>query len=535
MKKKQNIRQTKIIKISDDKKNDLSFLETNTELQAAAKSLSKGCLVAFPTETVYGLGANALDPHAVNNIFVAKGRPSDNPLIVHICSTDELSGIVQDISEPAKTLMKAFWPGPLTIIMKKNMSVPSAVTAGLNTVAVRMPSNKVARTLIKLSGVPVAAPSANLSGKPSPTCAEHVIEDLYGKVDFIIDAGCCEVGLESTVIDATINPPVLLRPGGITLSQLEMACGSIKIDQSILSKIDKNFIPRSPGMKYRHYSPKAPLYIIRGSLQNTAACITELAIENLCQNKKVGILASEQSLPLYKSLLDKFCYNNNIFIISAGSRNNPPAVASELFKILRRFDNINVDIILSEYFDDSDLGMAIMNRLLKASGYNIIDAVRTILFVCTGNTCRSSMAEAIFNSTISADKELCNRYIAKSAGTHAFDGDGASVHSQNVLKKLWNIDISNHRARKITKDMLQQSFLVLTMTLSHKIHLCSLFPEYKHKIFTLGEYAMCEGNCEKLNVYDIPDPFGQSEESYEKCAQKIKTYIDKIIFKLYNL
>lgn len=374
MQKKENIIQTQIIKIPDDKKNDASFLEQHTDLKNAANALSKGHLIAFPTETVYGLGANALDPNAASKIFHAKGRPSDNPLIVHISSSDELYNIVEEISEPAKALMESFWPGPLTIIMKKNTSVPSAVTAGLDTVAVRLPSNLVARTLIKLSGVPVAAPSANISGKPSPTCADHVVEDLYGKVDYIIDAGCCEVGLESTVIDATGKTPVLLRPGGITLSQLTKACGNVKVEKSILSKLDKNFIPRSPGMKYRHYSPKAPLYVVRGALQETATCICVLAIDNLSRGKKVGILASEQSLCLYKSLLENLLYKGNIFIISAGSRNNPSTIASELFKILRKFDNINVDIIFSEYFDDSDLGMAIMNRLLKASGFNIIDA-----------------------------------------------------------------------------------------------------------------------------------------------------------------
>lgn len=332
------------------------------KIKHAAEVIRAGGLVAFPTETVYGLGANALDAAAVQNIFTAKGRPADNPLIVHIVETSELSKLTDNIPPVAYTLMDRFWPGPLTMIFNKSKAVPGIVTAGLDTVAIRMPSHPIAKALISESGLPIAAPSANASGKPSPTTAQHVIEDLYGRVDVIIDGGCTNVGLESTVLDVTSTPPSILRPGGITAEQLEHVLQKIDIDPALVSQKNYDAIPRSPGMKYKHYSPKAEVIIIQGSLDKIVEKINKLAARYAAEGKKVGILATEQTKSSYLS--------GNI--ISMGDRSNPETIAANLFRDLREFDEKNVDVVLAEAVDSSGIGFAVMNRMSKAAGYNII-------------------------------------------------------------------------------------------------------------------------------------------------------------------
>lgn len=331
-------------------------------IRYAAEVLKSGGLVAFPTETVYGLGADALNEMAVSNIFRAKGRPSDNPLIVHISNKYDAEKLVAIVPACAHHLMDKFWPGPITLIMEKSPLVPLSVTAGLNTVAVRMPSHPVALALIRESGIPVAAPSANTSGRPSPTNANHVIEDLSSKVDVIIDAGSCNIGVESTVLDTTSTPPVILRPGGITLEQLEEVLGQVNVDPAIMSRRQGNFIPKSPGMKYKHYSPKGDVIIIEGALEAVVSKINELIDSYSSKGLRVGVMSTKQTSSYY----------GNAEVISAGDRDNPSEIAANLFRILREFDEKNIKVILAESVNSSGIGLAVMNRLNKAAGYNII-------------------------------------------------------------------------------------------------------------------------------------------------------------------
>ncbi|MCF6465035.1 threonylcarbamoyl-AMP synthase [Clostridium sp. Cult2] len=326
-----------------------------------AKFIKEGKLVAFPTETVYGLGANGLNEEAVKEIFIAKGRPQDNPLILHVSSTEDIKPLVQFISKEAKMLIERFWPGPLTILFKKSNVVPDIITAGLDTVAIRMPNHPIAFGLIKRSGVPIAAPSANTSGKPSPTSASHVIEDLYGKVHMIIDGGATGVGLESTVLDLTGDIPMILRPGGITLEDLQKVIPSVKEDLSII-KDNKNIIPKSPGQKYRHYAPKADMIVFVGDVEDMVKEIIIKAKKITSQGKTVGIMATDETKDRYEEGL----------VISVGSRKNMETIGHNLFNTIRLFDEKNVDIILAEGVELSYIGTAIMNRLKKASGGNII-------------------------------------------------------------------------------------------------------------------------------------------------------------------
>lgn len=346
---------TQIVKI------DVNNID-HSALKRAGALLREGGLVAFPTETVYGLGANGLDDRAVKRIFEAKGRPSDNPLILHISHIRELDRLVASVPERARMLIDRFWPGPMTLVLKKADLVPDQVTAGLDTVAVRMPDHPVARCLIGYAGVPVAAPSANLSGKPSPTRAEHVIEDLQGRVEMIIDGGDVAIGLESTVIDVTSPRITVLRPGGITVEQLREVTGEVYIDPALFNT-GEEFIPKSPGMKYTHYSPEAEVVIVAGKVDKVVGRIRQMAWELEQQGKKVGILATEQT---------KHLYDRGV-IISAGDRNYPGTIAARLFGMLREFDKQGVDVILAESIEEKDIGLAVMNRLLKSAGYNVIN------------------------------------------------------------------------------------------------------------------------------------------------------------------
>ncbi|HOV27647.1 MAG TPA: L-threonylcarbamoyladenylate synthase [Pseudobacteroides sp.] len=331
-------------------------------ISIAADILRSGGLVAFPTETVYGLGANALNEKAVSGIFAAKGRPSDNPLIVHVSNIDMVKDLVNNIPELALKLMEMFWPGPLTLIMEKSSRVPEIITAGLSTVAVRMPSHPIALKIIEESKVPVAAPSANISGKPSPTEAKHVIEDLMGKVELIIDGGSSQIGLESTVLDLTVSPPMILRPGGITKEQLEEVIGKVNIDRSILLDRQADLKPKAPGMKYTHYSPDADVIIIEGNVEACVEKIKELVTDYEEKGISVGILATEQT---------KEKYTRGV-VMSLGDREKPDIIASNLFKGLRYLDNKGVKVILAEAVENAGVGLAVMNRMKKAAGYNII-------------------------------------------------------------------------------------------------------------------------------------------------------------------
>lgn len=345
---------TKLIKVT----------ETNPEkeiIMEGARFIKEGELVAFPTETVYGLGANGLDEEAIAKIFIAKGRPQDNPLILHVSSIEEVKPLVKHISYEAEKLMEKFWPGPLTLLFERSNLIPPMITAGLDTVAIRMPNNPTALELIKASGVPIAAPSANTSGKPSPTKANHVMEDLDGKICMIIDGGSTGVGLESTVLDLTENPPTILRPGGITLKDLQKIILNVEEDLSII-KDNKDIIPKSPGQKYRHYAPKAEMIVFIGEVEDIVKAMKAQTRKFIDEGKSVGIMATEETKDKYREGL----------IISVGSRNNKETIAHNLFNTIRLFDEKKVDIILSEGVDLLDIGTAIMNRLKKASGGNII-------------------------------------------------------------------------------------------------------------------------------------------------------------------
>lgn len=333
------------------------------ELKRAGALIRDGGLVAFPTETVYGLGANGFDTDAVKRIFEAKGRPSDNPLILHISRAGELDRLVADVPEKAARLMDRFWPGPLTLILKKSSLVPEVVTAGLETVAIRMPSHPVAMNLIRYAGVPVAAPSANLSGKPSPTRAAHVVRDLLGRVDMIIDGGDVAVGLESTVAEVTGEEVVILRPGGITPEQIREVIGDVALDPAIEGDIIRG-TPRAPGMKYIHYSPEADVIIIEGQPERVAAAIERMAQQLEEQGKRVGIMATRQTGALYR----------HGRVIPVGDREDPSTIAAGLFAALREFDALGVDVILAEGIEQRGVGLAVMNRLLKAAAYHVIKA-----------------------------------------------------------------------------------------------------------------------------------------------------------------
>jgi L-threonylcarbamoyladenylate synthase len=334
-------------------------------IRTAADVIRRGGLVAFPTETVYGLGANALDSKAVAGIFKAKGRPADNPMIVHIASRKDLHRLSEGISHDAEKLAARFWPGPLTLIVKRSNIVPNITVAGLDTVGVRMPSNKIALALIRESGVPIAAPSANRTGKPSPTTAQHVIDDLAGRIDVVLDGGPTRVGVESTVIDMTKRVPQILRPGGTSFEELKAALGEVMLHPATFSEKRATLLrARAPGMKHRHYAPKAEMILVEGDPDKVVKRIKELVAVSLADGKKVGILATEESISSY----------DGDVLRSLGSRNNLGEVARNLFRLLREFDEEEVDIIIAEGVPPRGLGLAVMNRLRRAASFNILKA-----------------------------------------------------------------------------------------------------------------------------------------------------------------
>ena len=342
---------------------DLRQPEAMEIIQTAAKILQEGGLVAFPTETVYGLGGNGLDGTACEKIYIAKGRPSDNPLILHISEFEELNPIVREISPAAQKLMDAFWPGPLTMVFPKSDIVPEKATGGLDTVAVRFPNHPVARAIIKAAGLPIAAPSANSSGKPSPTRASHVEFDLNGKIDMIVDGGAAEWGLESTIVDVSGEVPMILRPGAVTKEMMEEVVGTVEIDPAILQKPAADLKPKAPGMKYTHYSPKAEVILVKGETTAVADEINRLAAEDMAHGLKTGVMATEETKNLYQADI----------VLSLGSRERPEEIGANLFKFLRKFDFLGAERVYSEVFSEEGEGMAIMNRLNKAAGYCVID------------------------------------------------------------------------------------------------------------------------------------------------------------------
>lgn len=339
---------------------DENRIEKQTIMQAG-EIIRNGGLVAFPTETVYGLGGDGLNPDSSRKIYAAKGRPSDNPLIIHICRMEDLQVLVKEIPDNAKKLAEAFWPGPLTMILPKADVVPKETTGGLDTVAVRMPSHRVALAFIEAAGGFVAAPSANLSGKPSPTLAKYVVEDMDGRIDMIIDGGDIAIGLESTIVDLTGEVPMILRPGYITLDMLQDVLGEVKCDPTLLDG-DCKERPKAPGMRYRHYAPKGDMLIVDGETDAVVREINRCVADSRKQGFKTGVIATGENADKYEADVVKV----------VGGRNEETAIAASLYRILREFDDEEVDAIYSESFATDGIGQAIMNRLLKAAGHKYI-------------------------------------------------------------------------------------------------------------------------------------------------------------------
>lgn len=351
---------TTILRLGEGEKDDES-------LRRAGEIIKAGGLVAFPTETVYGLGGDALNPDSSRKIYAAKGRPSDNPLIVHLCRAEDLAKVAREVPETALRLAEAFWPGPLTMILPKSDLVPKETTGGLDTVAVRLPSHQGARKMIEYAGGFVAAPSANLSGRPSPTTAKYVTEDMQGRIEMILDGGEVGIGLESTIVDLTVDPPQVLRPGFITGEMLREVLGRVENDATLFS-VAGGQAPRAPGMKYRHYAPKGDLVIVRGETQSVTAYVNERTLEARKAGEKTGVIAAADTASGYDADVVK----------TIGDRRDEEVIARRLYGILREFDDEGVDRIFSESFGEeesgrSGLGQAIMNRLLKAAGHQVIN------------------------------------------------------------------------------------------------------------------------------------------------------------------
>lgn len=344
-------------------KSDLYTPEGKEKLAKAAELLRAGEVVAFPTETVYGLGANGMDEEASVKIYEAKGRPSDNPLILHIAEFNQLDSIARDISEDAWKIMRAFWPGPMTIVLHKKDEVPMKTTGGLQTVAVRMPSHPVARELILQAGVPVAAPSANRSGRPSPTEAIHVMEDMEGRIPMILDGGRVGIGIESTIIDMTEEKPVILRPGFITPEMVEEVVSGVTIDPAILGgPVSEGLKPKAPGMMYRHYAPLGDMWLIEGEMEKVVAKINEMTKEQQQLGYKVAVIGTDENIDYYEADI----------VRSMGSRKDPAAIGANLYGTLREMDQLGVQIIYGESYGEEEFFGAIRNRILKAAGYQVL-------------------------------------------------------------------------------------------------------------------------------------------------------------------
>lgn len=354
---------TRVIRVVKEQETDSAMLSVC--LREPAKCLSQGGLVAFPTETVYGLGADALNETAAKRIYEAKGRPSDNPLIVHIAKVEDMEKLAY-VNDRARALAQAFWPGPLTIILPKKDIVPDGTTGGLRTVAIRMPSHPAALALIRQSGVYVAAPSANTSGRPSPTKASHVVEDMKGKIEYIVDGGAVGIGIESTIVDVSGDVPMILRPGFISKQMLEQIIGEVQMDPTLEKPVD-GMRPKAPGMKYTHYAPRGEMTLVESEEATGKKVIEkmkELAKEKREEGFRVGIMAPKETISFYYGCADA--------VICVGERKGQQTVAAGLYGALREFDVAEVDYIFAESFRGEELSDAIMNRLLKAAGHRVI-------------------------------------------------------------------------------------------------------------------------------------------------------------------
>ena len=480
----------------------------------AGSILKDGGLVAFPTETVYGLGGNALDEQAAEKIYAAKGRPSDNPLIVHIAEFEALNKIAAEIPEEAKMLADAFWPGPLTMIFEKSALVPYGTTGGLDTVAVRMPADEVARVIILAGGGYVSAPSANTSGRPSPTTAMHVKEDLDGKIDMIIDGGSVEIGVESTILDMTVTPPMILRPGAITKEMLEEVIGEVTEDQAIVSDKSKE-APKAPGMKYRHYAPKAKLMIIEGDTKEAVKAIRQVAFEQERLGYKVGIIATDETAEKYKRGIVK----------NIGTRENEYTIAQNLYRVLREFDEEDVDYIYSEAFAMDGIGSAVMNRLKKAAGHHMLRAeeitrlqkYRRILFLSNTDSSRGPMAAELLRN-----QELLQEYDIESRGLVVPLPEPVNQKAEAIMKSQ-GMSIADYKSRQFTEEDLDEETLVLAIDDRHKWSAVADYENIKN-VYTLGEYIDDDRK--------IPSAYGQPLTEYGSVYEMMKEFIEKLAQKL---
>lgn len=490
-------------------------------LAKAGEILKQGGLVAFPTETVYGLGANALNEDAARKTYAAKGRPSDNPLIVHITEAEDLPIVARNISDKAKQIIERFWPGPLTLIFEKQYIVPFGTTGGLNTVAVRMPTDEIARAVIQAGGGYISAPSANVSGRPSPTSAEHVIEDFDGKVDMIIDGGKVDIGLESTIVDMTVEPPMILRPGAITKQMLEEVIGEIAVDATLLND-DYSEGPKAPGMKYRHYAPKAQLTIVEGEMDDVVKAIRQIAYEQNRLGFKVGIIATSETQEYYTTGVVK----------NIGTRSNENSIAKNLYRVLREFDEEEVHYIYSEAFETDGIGDAIMNRLEKAAGHRTIQATeiielqkyRRVLFVSQSDNCRGPMAAELLRN-----EELEQEYHIGSRGMVVLFPEPANQKAEAIMRSQ-QMTLVEHESTQLSETDLDDETLIFTFEESQKWKIISDYENVKH-VYTLSEFIDDErtvpsSHGQPLNIYG--ENFELLRELIHKLAEKLNEEAKKI-------
>ena len=474
---------TEIIKIKGE--------EEFSKLDKAAEAIKDGQVVAIPTETVYGLGANAFCENSAKKIYEVKGRPSDNPLIVHIADIEEAKEISNELPESFFRLSDAFWPGPLTMIVKKSDKIPYTVTAGLDTVGIRMPDNAYTRYIIRKSGCPIAAPSANISGTVSATDAKYVYDDFNGKIPYIIDSGNSRIGLESTVINLTLDPPVILRPGKITLEEIRKYIPDAVYHSSLIEEDDEIENPASPGMKYRHYSPSCPVILIKGGLSTAERYI----LENIEENEAVFYFKEQKNI---SHITPEYCLGGYCDLTQC---------AEYVFSYLRDADKAGYKKIYITGVPEKGLGLSIMNRLKKSAGGNIV-TLRDIVFVCTGNTCRSPMAEFILKSY-----NMENLYV-KSRGLDVCCMSGMAFNSIKALKDN-DIPFGEFHSSQLTYGDALDADFIYTMTNAQKDIIVRAFPEFKDKVMTLKEDG------------DIADPYMHSLDIYQKTFDEIRLAIEK--------
>jgi L-threonylcarbamoyladenylate synthase len=483
-----------------------------TLFEEVGEALATGSIVAFPTETVYGLGASALLPDAIREIFRLKGRPADNPLIVHLLSDKELEGVVATIPDAFQVLYEAFSPGPLTYVMPRGELIPDEVTAGLETVAVRFPSQPAARALLAAAKVPVVAPSANVSGRPSPTRVRHVLDDFAGRIPWIVDDGPCEVGLESTVIDLTCSPVRILRPGVVTAEMIYEKTGIETVFWKDVTQDGVVERPASPGMKYRHYAPKATVRIV---LPEEGLSLSDQLVELMDPEISIGLFFSESSWNEFRSKMDAF--PPGLFVYTYEGAGDLSKASHHLFDALRTLDEQGVELIYAEGFEGENAA-AYMDRLthasVKSEDKSEETEARQVLFVCQGNTCRSPMAEALFN-----DRYGDTGWRAISAGLSTIPGWPVSEHSVEALREF-GIDCRGMTSKPVSRRMLRKANLVVTMTTMQREWLRRSAPELKDKIISMADISE--------QSQDIADPFGETLVSYRRVRDELSEVMDDL-------